>query len=149
MVSVVAVAALLGGVGACAPSAKPVGYIGGTALLAVGTALMATPMASSGGDASDPVTGAVDAVGDIGGAIAQVTFGFALAVTGAVVLIAALASPGESAASTVPAGPPPPALGPWRQPPPSRSPSAPSGSPLAASSSGALSMRGGSTLAFH
>jgi hypothetical protein len=161
MVSVVAIAALLGGVGACAPSAKPVGYAGGASLLVLGTAMMAAPMATAGGDASDPVSAGVGLVGDAAAGGAQVAFGFAAAVTGAVILIAALASPGESAAATAPTGPSPDAAkprvspyGPWPQPPPSRSPSAPSGSPLAGSplapaSSGALSMRGGGALAFH
>lgn len=161
MGSVVAIAALLGGVGACAPSAKPVGYIAGGSLLVLGTAMMVTPAMSSSSEAHDPVSAGVGLVGDAAAAGAQIAFGFAAALTGAVVLIAALASPGESASDAAPAAP---ALepakphvdtyGPWPQPPPSRSPSAPSGSPLASSPlspapSGALSMRGGSPLAFH
>jgi hypothetical protein len=128
-------AALLAG--ACAPRAKPVGYVGG-ALLSVAGTLMAADAANTDCTPEDPFTGVFTVPACATGSAFGVMFGTMTLLTGVGILIAAAASPSgaESASAPpaalsgapgapggYPAGPLPPLQ-------PSRSPSAPSGSPL-------------------
>jgi hypothetical protein len=130
--------------GACAPRAKPAGYVGGTILALTGAVLVANAGSSCESDSSvDPITAGVEGIGCVSGAIASVTMGSAMVLSGLVVLGAAALSPSAPDSPWAAPDPAPPA------PAPSWSPSAPSGSPLAPVPSSSLSMRSGSPLAFH
>lgn len=118
--------------GACAPSTKPLGYIGGPMLAAVGAGMI---MSASGGgdDTGRPVR---DGLRDLGGGLAMVTFGYAAVLTGLVILAGAALSPsGPEVPPPAPSTPlaplAPSAAGPMAPPPPPRTSTAPSGSPLA------------------
>jgi hypothetical protein len=136
--------------GACAPRAKPAGYIGGALLTAAG-------MAMAGGAASADCTvepdpfgvGLVVAGACVSGQAAGVMFGTVTALTGIAILVAAAASPSAPEASPEPLPALPSGPAPWPAPALPQSPSAPSGSPLAPVPSSSLSMRSGSPLAFH
>lgn len=115
--------------GACAPSTKPLGYIGGPMLAAVGAGMIMSA-SGEGDDTGRPVR---DGLGGIGGGLATVTFGYAAVLTGLVILAGAALSPsGPEAPPPAPAAPlEPSSAGPMAPPPPPRTSTAPSGSPLA------------------
>lgn len=128
--------------GACAPRAKPLGYLGGAALSIAGTVMMADAAATDC-TPEDPFTGLFVTPVCATASAAGTLFGAVTLLTGVGILVAAMASPAESApAGALPAAlpaalPSAPGLpggfpeGPRLPPPPARSPSAPSGSPLA------------------
>jgi len=142
-VSVVAVLGAAVLAGGCSPQMKTAGYVGGTTLLLGGVAAR-----------MDAEYGDHHGFEDLGLVLGEYYFGTAAAITGAFIVIAALASPSES---KDPAAAPPPAPLPTSSlvPPPSGSPSPPSGSPSARLEppvqlqGQALSMRGPSSPAFR
>jgi hypothetical protein len=161
MSMVVSVALLTG---ACAPRAKPVGYVGGTALAIAGAALMADA-SSTDCTPDEPQLFSPEPLFCGVGVLGEGALGGLAMLTGLTILIVALASSSApepsylNGTSPVPHVPPPPAPeAPEEEPPdwpramrpapPSRSPSAPSGSPLAPAQSQSLSMRSGVRLAF-
>ncbi len=132
--------------GGCAPRAKPVGYIGGGALTVAGMAMIVGSLSAD--CEPENALGALLVTGACRSAAATgAMFGFLTMMTGAAIVVGAAASspsapePGHpEALSPLPSAMPPGAApsheppryeGPWPARPPSRSPSAPSGSPLA------------------
>lgn len=132
VVAALAAAVLTGG---CSPQMKKAGYVGGAVLLVGGV------VARTDAESSD------HELEDLGPMLAKYYFGTAAAITGAIVIIAALVSPSESKAPAVSTSPVPP---PSTQPPATQPP-AMSGTPRALVlppkrvRSPALSMRGASS----
>jgi len=161
MVSMVSMVAMVTSVslsaGGCAPRAKPFAYVGGAVLSVAGTAMMADA-SSTDCTPEDPFTGVLTVPLCASASAFGVMVGALTLLTGAGLLVAAIASPSASDAAEPPAAFPPapglpgaapamPAMPPsWS---PSWSPSAPSGSPLAQPPSASLSMRAGSQSAFR
>jgi hypothetical protein len=149
-VSIVLVAAL--SLGACTPRIKPAGYVSGAALTVTGVAELAAGAAMCSDNAFGCVViGApLGAAGVLMGAIGLGTL-LVTALSPSSPKVPDVPAAGSSdAPDASPASPLEPA-GSWPAPSPSRSPSAPSGSPLALSSSLSLRPAAGrsSLMSFH